>query len=323
MLNAIPLTRYHMRKIKTATIAITILFLFTIVVLNFYNIVIKKGTRVNPESYVMSQGFPLFTAQKEYIALVKNYPRNPGVKLRIHAMQPGESYWNVTNRYNITIDTLIAANPFLNSLDAKEGVELVIPAEDGVLFAFNDFIDVLRMSSKLDYKKKILGDYLPKIYKLISNDDIRLVFFPDARPAMVNPSLERLYSYRSIFQAPLKGAYSSMFGDRVDPFYHAMAFHNGVDIMAPYSNKIHPSREGMVIYTGWRDGYGQTIVIQHNDGYCSLYAHCSKMMVKVGEWVTKENVIGLVGSTGRSTGPHLHFTLMLHDKIINPLIVIW
>ena len=104
---------------------------------------------------------------------------------------------------------------------------------------------------------------------------------------------------------------------------HGMAFHNGVDIMCSYNTPLHPTRDGMVVFAGWRDGYGKMVVIQHDDGYGSLYAHCSSLKVSEGDWVTVRDTIALAGSTGRSTGSHLHFTLWRHGIIINPLLVIW
>jgi len=272
---------------------------------------------------VTRDGFPIFTSQKKYIDLIKNYPHDPGVELRFHKIKHGESYWDITKRYNISIDTLIAANPFIKSLIAKKNIEIVVPARDGVLFAFNDILDVWRMKKNLNYESRITGDYLPGIFKIISTDDIRFVFYKDKRPVVVNPSLEKLYSYRDIFQAPVDGYLTSLFGDRVDPFIHAMAFHNGVDIQARYGSPIHAAKDGIVIFSGWRDGYGKTVMLQHHDGYTSLYGHCSSIKVKKGDWVKKNDVVGLIGSTGRSTGPHVHFTMMRHDKVINPLMVIW
>ena len=114
-----------------------------------------------------------------------------------------------------------------------------------------------------------------------------------------------------------------MFGDRIDPIYNSSNFHNGIDIKAKMNSKYYPAREGVVSYTGWRSGYGKTIIIQHHDGYSTLYGHSNKIKVKTGDWVNKTSVIGLVGSTGRSTGPHLHFTLMKHGKFLNPLLHIW
>ena len=130
---------------------------------------------------------------------------------------------------------------------------------------------------------------------------------------------------KNIFQSPLRGNYTSLFGSREHPYIQdgTFRFHNGVDIVSRYGNPIRPAREGMVIFTGWRGGFGNTIIIQHDEGYSTLYGHLSNISVKVGAWVTKNDVIGQVGSTGFSTGPHLHFTVMKHGQDLNPLLFIW
>jgi murein DD-endopeptidase MepM/ murein hydrolase activator NlpD len=323
MTGGIPLTNYQIGKIRQYCAAFAALLALGFLGANIYNSFIKKGVTVKKDAYVMRSGYPFFVSQKDYVSLVKSYPHDPGVKLVIHSMREGESFWNVCQLYGITIDTLIAANPFLSSLAAKKDMELVVPRKNGVLFAFNDITDVWRMKRALRYTGKVAGDYRPGLLKIISNDDIRLVFYSGKKPVLVNPALEKLYAYHNIFQQPIQGQYSSMFGDRVDPFHDGMEFHNGVDIMAQYGSPIHPTREGMVSFSGWRDGYGKTIMIQHADGYTTLYAHCSELKAKTGDWVTKDDIVGFIGSTGLSTGPHLHFSIMHHGDILNPLILVW
>lgn len=319
----LPLTNYQMRQASGQAKMVLIIGVIVLLLGNLISMIVHDRVSVNGDSFVLKDGFPLFISQIDYINFIRSYPHNPGVKLTLHRMEPGESYWDVSMRYHITIDTLIAANPFLTSLVSYDGVEVVIPAKNGVLFAFDDFIDVLRMKRRLGYAKKIKAGYLPNPFLLFSDDDIKLVFFEEKRPVLVNVSLERLYRQKNVFQSPIYGYFTSLFGNRVDPIYNSSAFHNGVDIIAPMNVPIKPARDGMVVYTGWRAGYGKTVIVQHDDGYATLYGHCSVLLVKMGDWVTKDTVIGKVGSTGRSTGPHLHFTLMRHDEYLNPLMHIW
>lgn len=292
---------------------------------NLVTALVRDSVRVKEGSYSVRQGFPFFTNAGEYVRLVRSYPYDPGVKLTTHRLVNGESYWDVAYYYNISIDTLVAANPFISSLVPKDGIEVVVPATDGVLLAINDVFDVRRMKSLLDFKGEVRGDYLPTIFKIISTDDIRLVFFKGMKPVIVNAGLEKLYRIKNIFQSPLRGNFTSLFGSREHPYIQdgTFRFHNGVDIVSRYGNLIRPAREGMVIFTGWRGGFGNTIIIQHDEGYSTLYGHLSNISVKVGAWVTKNDVIGQVGSTGFSTGPHLHFTVMKHGQDLNPLLFIW
>ncbi len=95
--------------------------------------------------------------------------------------------------------------------------------------------------------------------------------------------------------------------------------HLGVDIGAKRGTRIYATHSGKVIYAGWMGGYGKVVKISHKEGYVSLYAHQSKLAVKKGQYVKRRQVIGYIGSTGRSTGPHLHFGLYKNKKAVNPM----
>lgn len=95
--------------------------------------------------------------------------------------------------------------------------------------------------------------------------------------------------------------------------------HSGVDYAADYGTSIHAWQDGEVIYSGWNGNYGLFVAIQHSDNSISRYAHLSSIKVKKGEKVKSNQIIGLVGNTGRSTGPHLHFEILINGKFVNPL----
>ncbi len=95
--------------------------------------------------------------------------------------------------------------------------------------------------------------------------------------------------------------------------------HKGIDIAAPSGTKIVASREGKVVYAGVLSGYGQVIIIEHKNGYSTIYAHNSRNLVKVGDRVRQGQVIGRVGSSGRSSGPHLHLEIRKGYQAVNPL----
>lgn len=111
---------------------------------------------------------------------------------------------------------------------------------------------------------------------------------------------------------PSRGAVSSVFGWRWG------RMHEGIDIAAPMGEPIKAALDGTVTYAGWMSGYGNFIKLKHSDGVETAYGHCSKIDVKVGESVKKGEVIGAVGSTGNSTGPHLHFEVLVNGEHKNP-----
>lgn len=118
---------------------------------------------------------------------------------------------------------------------------------------------------------------------------------------------EREYFRGNGFLTPLRGRISSRFGKRRDPFSRRLVFHGGVDIAAAQGSPVLAAREGQVVAAGRRGGYGKLLVVRHRFGYQTYYGHLSKMLVKKGERVRAGQRIGLVGRTGRATGPHLHF----------------
>ncbi|NLV24249.1 MAG: M23 family metallopeptidase [Deltaproteobacteria bacterium] len=117
---------------------------------------------------------------------------------------------------------------------------------------------------------------------------------------------------------PVRGRVSSHFGVRKSPFSGRQIFHEGIDIAAPAGTPVFASAKGTVSTASYAAGYGNLIVIDHGNGYQTAYGHNSKIFVKVGQQVKKGQKIAAVGSTGRSTGPHLHYEVRLHGKPVNP-----
>ncbi|MDE2301454.1 MAG: M23 family metallopeptidase [Sphingomonadales bacterium] len=111
---------------------------------------------------------------------------------------------------------------------------------------------------------------------------------------------------------------SSGFGYRLDPFTHGAAFHPGLDFRGPIGTPILAAARGTVIFAGQRSGYGNCVEIDHGGGLVTRYAHMSAFRAHQGERVAAGEVIGAIGSTGRSTGPHLHFEVRIDDRPVNP-----
>lgn len=134
---------------------------------------------------------------------------------------------------------------------------------------------------------------------------------PEQAPA---PPVDGPFSY------PVKAfkRVSSEFGRRIDPVTGMERFHHGIDIAASQGTPIYPAAPGKVIFSGEKGGYGNTIEVLHDNGYITRYGHNRKNLVNVGERVDMANPIAYVGSTGRSTGPHLHFEVIREGAAINP-----
>jgi murein DD-endopeptidase MepM/ murein hydrolase activator NlpD len=118
---------------------------------------------------------------------------------------------------------------------------------------------------------------------------------------------------------PVRGYFSSAFGARVDPFTGANDFHPGIDISAPRGTKAVAPADGVVVAVGARGAYGLAIIIDHGYGVVTRYGHLDGYNVRAGQRVRRGDVIGFVGSTGRSNAPHLHYEVWLDDKAQNPI----
>jgi murein DD-endopeptidase MepM/ murein hydrolase activator NlpD len=112
---------------------------------------------------------------------------------------------------------------------------------------------------------------------------------------------------------------SSPFGMRMDPFLRGPAIHSGVDLRGDLGESVHATAAGTVTTASWQGGYGNMIEIDHNNGLATRFGHLSKILVKVGQSVAIGQEIGLIGSTGRSTGPHLHYETRVNDTAVDPV----
>ena len=128
---------------------------------------------------------------------------------------------------------------------------------------------------------------------------------PDLTPLVANP-------------AP--GRESSGFGWRDDPIHGNRRFHSGTDMRAPKGTPVHAAGDGVVIIAGRQHGYGNVIYLDHGGGLITRYGHLSKIEVKKGEVIAAASEIGLVGATGRATGPHLHFEVRIDGHAVDPVL---
>ncbi|OQY18753.1 MAG: hypothetical protein B6I36_06160 [Desulfobacteraceae bacterium 4572_35.1] len=117
---------------------------------------------------------------------------------------------------------------------------------------------------------------------------------------------------------PSAGYFSSSFGRRVDPFNGRMAFHRGIDIAANVGTRIHATADGIVVSCGTVDGYGKMVKVANSQRFTTVFGHLQKIKVKKGAYVSRGDVIGTMGNSGRSTGPHLHYEIRDNGRAVNP-----
>lgn len=141
-----------------------------------------------------------------------------------------------------------------------------------------------------------------EIVEQTKTNEIRMEHIPAIQPVM-NKDLKRV---------------ASGYGMRIDPVYHVRRFHQGMDFTAPTGTEVFATGNAKVEFAGWKQGYGNTVILDHGYGYKTLYAHLYKTLVRKGQKVRRSDIIALVGNTGKSTGPHLHYEVRLNGKAIDP-----
>ncbi|MBF8983528.1 M23 family metallopeptidase [Lutibacter sp. B2] len=175
----------------------------------------------------------------------------------------------------------------------------------------NDSTQIKKVSRSNTYPKKSDANLLELTSKINNKTDTLKTLIGD-----VNSQLNYLNAIPN--RHPTIGKVTSKFGYRVSPISNIRKFHKGLDISNKTGTQIVAAGTGIVTFCGWHSGYGKTIVLSHGYGYRSVYAHNSKNLVKVGQKVNKGDIIAKIGSTGRSTGPHLHFEVHFKGQAIDP-----
>jgi len=272
----------------------------------------------------------LFTSEDEYIGYIKSNVSFEDMRLSVTTIQRKDNFWKIARDSSVDIDTLIGANPYWNDLMARMEQEIVVPSESGILAFITEFRQIKALAEFYQVRDEdVIVQKLPLFFRLYYGIFTRprpiAVFIKNARPSTLTMTekLARQYTLREMFRSPLGGRFSSFFGSRRHPIFQVQSFHNGVDIAAPRGTWVGASRDGYVQSTGWMGGYGKAIIIVHPDGYKTLYGHLSQILTVPGRKVKAGSIIGKVGSTGLSTGPHLHFTLWHHDRLLNPMKILW
>jgi len=262
---------------------------------------------------------------------------------RKHKIKRGENFWVLADDYKISVNDLIKANPEVvpERLQIGQEVSLIVPEPlinvctvENVTYNEKIKYDVVYEDNanlyKDEYRVKLRGAYGTKeieaelvkkdgreLGKVVLNEEIisepitKVVYKGTKNPP---PSIGT-----GVFSKPLsRGTITSGYGMRFHPVYRTYRMHTGVDIAAPKGTPVLASDGGKVIFAGWKTGYGNCVVIDHGANLTSMYGHLSSISVKVGQKVYKGKTIGGVGSTGTSTGNHLHFEIRKLGNDINP-----
>lgn len=241
------------------------------------------------------------------------------VKFQTYKVQPGDTISGITKKFGLkNISTLIAVNDIGNVRTLCAGQKLKIPSLDGLFYTVEKGNSLAGLSSKFGVTMEDLLDVNDLDSASLSVG--QSIFIPGAK--LDGNKLQQAMG--ELFKCPVQGKYrlTSLFGPRMDPFTGARSNHTGIDMACPTGTPIVASSTGTVVFTGVSPVFGNYVIIRHSNGYQSLYGHMSKILAHKGQWVSQGTRIGLAGSTGYSTGPHLHFTVYKNGKLVDPLSLI-
>ena len=233
-----------------------------------------------------------------------------------YRVRSGDMIGRIAEAFDVTSDTIISVNNIRNSRLLQIGDYLKVPTMPGILYTVKkdgETAETIAEKYKIEAAKCSAVNHIAPDFALSAGSTI---FVPDAELDWVT----RQEINGDLFRKPIRARWyrSSRFGWRASPFTGARSYHSGVDMACPMGTNIYAALPGKVTATGYNATYGNYVIIAHHSGYKTLYGHMSAILCHSGQYVTQDSRIGKVGSTGLSTGPHLHFTVFKNNKQVNP-----
>jgi len=247
-----------------------------------------------------------------------------------YQIQKNDNIWKIAQKFDTNFKLIILANNINNPDILKPGRNIIVPNRKGV------FHKVKKGQSLI----AIARYYNVPLHAIIAHNSLedpnciiqeQTIFIPDAKIDLRDKKdkrniakkepvsvINRIKSQISLMW-PVSGKITSGFGTRRNPLGKGRQFHCGLDISCNVGTPVKAALDGTVIYAGWKDGYGNVVVLKHDKGYISVYGHNSKNLVKEGDSVQKGQVIAKSGMTGSVTGAHVHFEFRKYITPLNPL----
>ncbi len=225
----------------------------------------------------------------------------------------GDTISTIAARFRLNIDTIVSWNGIRDARRISAGTAMAIPNANGLKYSVRrgDTLQAIALSASV-----ALNDILD--WNRLSSSVISVgqeLFLPGARmkPGDLNRILGNLFIY------PVLGRISSFFGERPDPFTGVANMHNGVDIVNKPLTPVGAAMDGTVAGVGFNNNYGNYVILKHTGSYQTLYGHLTRYLVSKGQKVRQGQEIGELGTTGYSTGPHLHFSIFHNGEAVDPM----
>ena len=243
------------------------------------------------------------------------------ITYQTYRVKAGDMIGFIADAFDVTQDTIISVNNIRQSRLIQPGQYLKIPSMPGIIYTVKkngETPATIAEKYKVNAEKCASANYVSLDTELKAGTSL---FIPDAELDWAT----RQEINGDLFKKPLHTRYwlSSSYGWRDSPFNAGKrTFHGGIDMASSSGTPIYAALDGTVTAVGYNATYGNYVIITHHSGYKTLYGHMKSTACRKGNFVYTNTVIGYVGSTGMSTGPHLHFTVYKNGKTINPLVVL-
>jgi len=257
-----------------------------------------------------------------YALAVPNQPSPPAegspmaiatLKVTPYRTQSGDTLSRIASRFRLNVETIVSWNGIRDGRSLQVGTLLNIPNADGLKYVVRrgDTLQGIARSSGVDFNGVLDWNRLASSVITVGQE----LFLPGAR--MNANELNRVLG--NLFLYPVVGRISSFFGERSDPFTGVPNYHNGLDIVNRPGTSIRAAMAGMVADAGFNYNYGNYVILKHSGQYQTLYGHLMRYLVRRGQRVQQGETIGELGTTGYSTGPHLHFSIFHNGQPVDPL----
>ena len=237
-----------------------------------------------------------------------------GMKYDEYIIEEGDNLTTISRKIGANLDTLVSVNKITNANRLRPGQKIVVPNRNGLLYTIKKDESIEEIAERYDVSlNRVLAfNKISDPSNIEVGDDI---FLPGAKYTLD----ERIDKFGQMFSIPTTiTRISSVFGYRVHPITGVRTKHMGVDIPGRLNTPVYAARKGKVIFAGYSGGYGNLVIVRHDKGYTTYYGHLNSITTKAGATVGVGVMIGRMGSTGRSTGSHLHFEVRRNGVALNP-----
>ncbi|MDR2343720.1 MAG: M23 family metallopeptidase [Spirochaetaceae bacterium] len=233
-----------------------------------------------------------------------------------YTVRPGDMISVISSDFGLNQDTLISVNGISNTRSIQVGKKLLIPNQDGIMHKVSrdETLDGIAGKYKVSTAAIVTANELFSERVNVGTE----IFIPNAK--LDSTRLQEING--DLFIWPVRGRITSGYGYRKNPITGLRSFHSGIDISANTGVPIKAAMAGRVISTGYSDIFGYYVVISHHSNYRTLYCHMSVIRTEAGAYVRMADIIGNVGSTGQSTGSHLHFQVYKNGRTVNPIVLV-